>query len=717
MSALNNTALRRWIPIAGLLACTVSALPASAQQIRPRVILMVDTSSSMANHFNDQTSTGGDGSTLYTDAILTRGLTQTPGFGLYPGKLLSGNCTNPPTTLSSYDGVNSRMYGAKAAVTNIVNATGSIDFGLMRYTGPTCPVVNTFTSVGTMCTKDSDCAANQFCVGGVCGRDNNLCWSVAEWSFACPGNRTTIPTTFAGDCGTSQAAGSALCATPQVCYADADCTGAVVGQCQVVPGGSASTCTCNGNAQCPTGYICTAGRCAYNKSCRNPGGQIVVDPSTAGSNLQILPYVDGIEALPGNLLGIATNPELRQYDGTPLAGSARAATTWYNNIKTNNLDAQIACRPYVLVQITDGEDSCDNDQTLGPVTAAGGFVAATVPSARVLNKVYVVGVSFGGVVSPTLNAIAKVGGTGSARFANSQADIQAALADIVQSSVLVEKCNNADDNCNAVCDESFPDVALSNANGCTPRAAKTCDNGALPGTHCYAAGVYVCSNDQLSEVCSAKTCAQDATLCPTAEAMGACNNVDDDCNGVVDDCTPFVNGSCCLNKCPACNLAGVPQPETCNGCDDDCDGTVDNHLTDTGRSCGSGVGLCEPGTTYCCQEGNPAVGMCTQSQVTPAANNPDKLVCLGGRAAGTETCNGVDDNCNGVIDEISQSCYPFGQGTPGVGICRAGLQDFPRSSTAASACSRRRMKDGTIRRGSAPRTATSWKAASSGRRM
>src|SRR5205823_1867941 len=103
----------------------------------------------------------------------------------------------------------------------------------------------------------------------------------------------------------------------------------------------------------------------------------------------------------------------------------------------------------------------------------------------------------------------------------------------------------ADDDGNNACDEPFPDVAVSNASCNNPRAAKTCDNGQLAGTHCYATGVFVCSVDQLSEVCSAQTCAQNAALCATAENATGCNKIDDDCNGVIDDCTPYVANSCC----------------------------------------------------------------------------------------------------------------------------------------------------------------------------
>src|SRR5262249_7587300 len=140
------------------------------------------------------------------------------------------------------------------------------------------------------------------------------------------------------------------------------------------------------------------------------------------------------------------------------------------------------------------------------------------------NRVYLIGLSISNATDQArLNNTASAGGTGAARFATSEVDIEAALSDIVASSVLVEKCNNQDDDCNGVCDEPFPAVALSGT--CGTRAAKTCDNGQLAGSKCYATGQFVCSTDQLSEVCSAPTCATNPALCPTTET---CNGADDD---------------------------------------------------------------------------------------------------------------------------------------------------------------------------------------------
>ncbi|MEB2310635.1 MAG: MopE-related protein [Sorangiineae bacterium] len=71
------------------------------------------------------------------------------------------------------------------------------------------------------------------------------------------------------------------------------------------------------------------------------------------------------------------------------------------------------------------------------------------------------------------------------------------------------------------------------------------------------------------------------------------------------------------------------QLETCNGTDDDCDGTPDNNPTDAGGTCGSSVGNCVAGTKAC-QSGS--------------------LTCINDVGPGTESCNGQDDDCDGVID-------------------------------------------------------------------
>ena len=84
--------------------------------------------------------------------------------------------------------------------------------------------------------------------------------------------------------------------------------------------------------------------------------------------------------------------------------------------------------------------------------------------------------------------------------------------------------------------------------------------------------------------------------------------------------------------------------ELCNGIDDDCDGQVDAGATD-------------PGTWYADTDadgfGDPEVPLSACSQ--PDGSAPDPTDCDDADAAvspdGVEVCNGVDDDCNGEVDD------------------------------------------------------------------
>ena len=76
-------------------------------------------------------------------------------------------------------------------------------------------------------------------------------------------------------------------------------------------------------------------------------------------------------------------------------------------------------------------------------------------------------------------------------------------------------------------------------------------------------------------------------------------------------------------------------PELCNGKDDDCDGIVDETFPNRGQSCTAGLGACMTSGVFVCSA-NLTTTVCNVQ-----ANNT---------AAKTEICNGIDDDCDGVID-------------------------------------------------------------------
>jgi uncharacterized repeat protein (TIGR01451 family) len=127
------------------------------------------------------------------------------------------------------------------------------------------------------------------------------------------------------------------------------------------------------------------------------------------------------------------------------------------------------------------------------------------------------------------------------------------------------------------------------------------------------------------------------------------------CPGFGNACTNGV-GACqkagtitCAGNVPSCNaVPNPPTAETCDNVDNDCNGVIDNGNPGGGVVCASGLpGVCSVGTTAC-----------TAGAIKCNANIVPGTVA--------ETCNGLDDNCNGTVDDgfnVGAAC------TKGVGEC------------------------------------------------
>jgi|GEM_PF-311352 len=254
-------------------------------------------------------------------------------------------------------------------------------------------------------------------------------------------------------------------------------------------------------------------------------------------------------------------------------------------------------------------------------------------------------------------------------------------ADGSQHQDVAETCNNIDDDCDGATDDGL----------------------GLAQSPCRKVGVCTAASVVASCTQGNWSCDYAGVVAYESPAEVTCDDKDNDCDGATDeDLSLTVNGqtlrkgdacgsgSCsgaivCNSGTPAlgdliCSAEVAGGAEVCDGLDNDCDSQIDEGLTWTpvggaplalGAVC-DGYGACGAGVVEC-----------SDNLATVCSTNPDGS----DSGAVSETCNGLDDDCDRVSDDgFEWQGIVVGQACDGVGACGPGVVEC-LANHSASTCS------------------------------
>ncbi len=386
----------------------------------------------------------------------------------------------------------------------------------------------------------------------------------------------------------------------------------------------------------------------------------------------------------------------------PQGQASPPAVTFDGTSPLNALDRP--CREVQIILVTDGAPTCGSSVALSSGAAAALFAGIQAPGGGPTFNIRTNVIAFAGSSLANATTIATAGG-GVALQAQNEVQLSLAMSQIISGAIRPEVCDNTDNNCNGCTDEGFQ-VYCNRGKVAAPLSAPP-----QPGECCD------WSNTAQRDACIAAFQASigpgnpsgDQWLLPCFTDPGAanpeqrwlCNNPLEICDDADNNCdatftlppgTDAIDEG--FNKCPNC-----PVPETCDGNDQNCDAIIDNAPMSSvpfsvcPGGCQSFPEICDGCDNDCngiADDGVPPIACgfpappnCDGQRrcvSTPVANPGD---CVPG--GGTfdmcdfmptgEFCDGLDNDCNGVIDDGVPPTACEDPGNPG----RVYQGTFPQS--------------------------------------
>jgi hypothetical protein len=269
----------------------------------------------------------------------------------------------------------------------------------------------------------------------------------------------------------------------------------------------------------------------------------------------------------------------------------------------------------------------------------------------------------------------------------------------------IEACDGDDDDCDTRIDEGLTRECGMMIGACM-RGTETCEAGAWMACNATLPGEETCDgvldencDGVIDEGCSCtsgamRDCGIDTGACVagrqrcmsgtwSAECMDgvapideSCNAVDDDCDGATDEgvlstfyadadgdtygdplttelaCMPSTDFVDNMNDCnDACTACYTGASESCDALDNDCDGFTDEGVSTVYYRDFDEDGIGGAMTMNACSL--PA----GYSTATGDCDDSDRMILPGA----TERCDGVDDDCDGTIDEAASPACPCPQ--------------------------------------------------------